>query len=139
VTRTALCRSAIVFRNTEVKLRGCVVRDLIALILATFAAVTVTCSIANAAFGADDETAIQLGRKVLSVRKAIQNPQAPNAMQAVTELGRDQRYYVMVRGWLSYQLQADLSILETANEQTRGEVKARIHFLKEAIRAIDLE
>jgi hypothetical protein len=64
-------------------------------------------------------------------------------MDAVTKLGHDQRYYVMARGWLSYQLQGDLSILEASKEQTRDpvkdRVKDRISFLRKAIQAIDLE
>lgn len=87
----------------------------------------------------EDRTALELGRKVLAVREAIQNPKSPNAIKAVTDLGHDQRHYVMVRGWLSYQLQGDTSILKAAKERTRDEVKDRIGFLKKAIRAIDLE
>ena len=47
-----------------------------------------------------------LGRKALAVRKAIQDPKAAGGMEAVTDLGRDQRHYVMVRGWddAEYQL-----------------------------------
>ncbi len=82
---------------------------------------------------------MDLGRKVLAVMEAIQDPEGPNAMRAVTELGRDQRYYVMVRGWLSYQLEGDKSILAASGEQAPHEVRERIHFLKKAIRAIDLE
>ncbi len=93
----------------------------------------------NVLLGATGQTALELGRKVLAVREAIQNPGMPNAMQAVTDLGHDQRYYVMVRGWLSYQLQGDMSILDANREQTRDEVRARINFLEKAIRAIDLE
>ena len=87
----------------------------------------------------EHRAALELGHKVLAVREAIQNPGMPNAMQAVTDLGHDQRYYVMVRGWLSYQLQGDMSILDANRGQTRDEVRARINFLEEAIRAIDLE
>jgi len=87
----------------------------------------------------DDEIARDLGRKVLAVMEAIQNPEDANAMQAVIELGHDQRYYVMVRGWLSYQLQGDMSILAASGEQTSHEVRERIRFLEKAIRAIDLE
>ena len=89
--------------------------------------------------GSTGQTALELGRKVLAVREAIQNPGMPNAMQAVTDLGYDHRYYVMVRGWLSYQLQGDMSILDASREQIRDEVRARINFLEKAIRAIDLE
>ena len=80
---------------------------------------------------------MELGRKVLAIREAIQNPGAPNAMRAVTELGRDQRYYVMVRGWLAYQLEGDRSLL-LAGSPSR-EVEARVEFLEKAIRALDLE
>jgi hypothetical protein len=87
----------------------------------------------------DDQAAMELGRKVLAVRQAIREPGAASAMQAVTDLGHDQRYYVMVRGWLSYQLEGDRSILAAAGEQTPREVMDRITFLEQAIRAIDLE
>jgi hypothetical protein len=87
----------------------------------------------------EDQAALELGREVLAIRHAIQNPKAPNAMKAVTDLGLDQRYYIMVRGWLSYQLRGDTSIHDNAKERTPNDVKERITFLKKAIRAIDLE
>lgn len=127
------------FKKTEVEPGRSVVRTPVSVLLAIFAVISGTCSIANAATMTDDQTAMELGHKVLAVREAIQNPGAPNAMQAVTDLGRDQRYYVMVRGWLSYQLDGDRSILGAARGQTRDEVKERIYFLEKAIRAIDLE
>ncbi len=96
-------------------------------------------SIAYADATSDNQTSMDLGRKVLAVMDAIQNPEGPNAMQTVTALGRDQRYYVMVRGWLSYQLEGDRSILDASDEQTPPEVRERIRFLEQAIRAIDLE
>ena len=111
----------------------------IALLLTIVAVNSGACSIVNAASQADDQTAMELGHKVLAVREAIQNPGAPNALQAVTDLGCDQRYYVMVRGWLTYQLAGDRSILDAARGQTPDEVMKRIHFLEKAIRAIDLE
>jgi hypothetical protein len=46
---------------------------------------------------------------------------------------------MMIRGWLTYQLQGDMSILQANRAQTRNEIKERIVFLKKAIRAIDLE
>ncbi len=82
---------------------------------------------------------MELGRKVLAVSEAIQRPGAANAMQAVTDLGHDQRYYVMVRGWLSWQLEGDRSILAAAGSETPDKVRERIEFLEQAIRAIDLE
>jgi hypothetical protein len=88
---------------------------------------------------AEPAEAAQLGRQVIALRNAIENPNAPNAMRAVTDLGRDQRNYVMVRGWLSYQLRLDTSILDNTREQVPDELAERIAFLKKAIRAIDLE
>jgi hypothetical protein len=45
----------------------------------------------------------------------------------------------MVRGWLAYQLQADRSIAAASRGQVPEQVTARIRFLEQAIRAIDLE
>jgi hypothetical protein len=87
----------------------------------------------------EDQAALELGRKVLAVRESLRNPTAPNALNAVTDLGRDQRHYVMVRGWLSYHLEGDLSIRAAAKRHAPNEVKERISFLRKAIRAIDLE
>ena len=87
----------------------------------------------------DNHAATELGRKVLDLQEAIRRPAAPSAMAAVTALGFDSRYYVMVRGWLSQQLEGDISILEANKERTPREVKERIEFLKKAIRTIDLE
>jgi hypothetical protein len=128
-----------VFKKTEVEVGRSVVPTPISVLLAIFAVISGTWSLANAVTMAVDQTAMELGYKVLAVREAIENPGAPNAMQAVTDLGHDQRYYVMVRGWLSYRLDGDRSILGAARGQTRDEVKERIHFLEKAIRAIDLE
>jgi len=49
------------------------------------------------------------------------------------------RYYVMVRGWLSLQLQGDLSIAAAKQGEVSPKIEARIEFLERAIRAIDLE
>jgi len=88
---------------------------------------------------AEAREAMELGRKVIAVRQAIANPQTPGAMEAVTALGHDSRYYVMVRGWLTQQLAGDQSILDASGENTPKAVKDRIAFLHKAIRAIDLE
>ena len=87
----------------------------------------------------DDQAALELGRRVQAVREAIQHPEAPDALQAITDLGHDQRYYVMVRGWLLYQRQGDMSIADASRGQTPGHIRTRIRFLDRAIRAIDLE
>jgi len=88
---------------------------------------------------AEAREALELGRKVLAVRQAIANPQTPGAMESVTALGLDSRYYAMVRGWLTQQLAGDQSILDASGENTPKAVKDRIAFLHKAIRAIDLE
>jgi hypothetical protein len=87
----------------------------------------------------DDQAALELGQRVEAVRAAIQHPEAPGSLAAVVELGHDQRYYAMVRGWLAWQLQGDISILEASGDQPREHINARVNFIKEAIRAIDLE
>jgi hypothetical protein len=87
-----------------------------------------------------DDAALELGRRVLAVQRAIANPRAPDAMDAIVDLGTDSRYYVMVRGWLAMQLQGDTSILSAAGDRGgRPEIEARVAFLEAAIRAIDLE
>ena len=86
-----------------------------------------------------DMAAMDLGYKVQAIMHAIENPKEPGAMNAVTSLGHDQRHYVMVRGWLAYQLQGDLSIRAANKDQTPDPVNTRIEFLQKAIRALDLE
>ena len=86
-----------------------------------------------------DQDALELGYRVQAVRTAIQNPETPHALEAITDLGHDQRYYVMVRGWLAYQLQGDMSIVAASRGQAPEPASTRIRFLKRAIRAIDLE
>jgi len=114
-------------------------RTPIAVLVALLAAISSPGSMADTAAMEADQTTMELGRKVLAVREALQNPGGPGAMQAVTDLGRDQRYYVMVRGWLAYQLAGDRSILEAARGPARAAARERVHFLEQAIRAIDLE
>ena len=87
----------------------------------------------------EDRDALELGYRVQAVREAIQHPEAPHALEAITDLGHDQRYYVMVRGWLVYQRQGDMSIAAASRGQAPKHIRARIRFLDRAIRAIDLE
>jgi hypothetical protein len=86
-----------------------------------------------------DADAMELGYKIAAVNESLQNPEAPGALQAITDLGHDQRYYVMVRGWLMFQLQGDMSLLESTRQQGLDQVRARVDFILRAIRAIDLE
>ena len=91
------------------------------------------------ALSKDDQAAMELGRRVLAIEQALRDPGAPDALNAVTALGLETRYYVLVRGWLSCQLAADMSIADAAKGQTAEPVRQRIAFLQRAIRAIDLE
>lgn len=86
-----------------------------------------------------DTEATELGYRVSAINAALEHPEAPGAMQAITDLGHDQRYYVMVRGWLMYQLQGDMSILQASQGQAQENIRARVDFIRQAIRAIDLE
>ena len=86
-----------------------------------------------------DDEALRLGRQVLAVRAALDEPAVPGAMQAVMDLGLDSRYYVMVRGWLSMQLAGDRSIADASKSKVSPKIERRIEFLEQAIRAIDLE
>ena len=86
-----------------------------------------------------DAEATELGYRVSAINAALQHPEAPGAMQAITDLGHDQRYYVMVRGWLMYQLQGDMSILQASQGQVPDAIRVRIDLIQQAIRAIDLE
>lgn len=87
----------------------------------------------------EHQAALELGRRVQAVREAIQHPDAPGALEAITDLGHDQRYYVMVRGWLAWQRQGDMSIVDASRGEVPEHIRTRIRFLDRAIRAIDLE
>ena len=85
------------------------------------------------------EHALWLGHRVLAIAEAVRNPDEPDAMAAVLELGLDSRYYVMVRGWLVAQLRGDMSISQARNGDVSPQIAARIAFPEKAIRAIDLD
>ena len=97
------------------------------------------CSNICAASELTDAEAMELGYRISAINAALQNPAAPGAMRAITDLGHDQRYYVMVRGWLMYQLQGDTSILQASQGPAQEAVRVRVDFIQRAIRAIDLE
>jgi len=97
------------------------------------------CSTISNAAELTDADAMELGYKIAAVNEALQNPGAPGALQAIMNLGHDQRYYVMVRGWLMYQLQGDMSILQSTQLQQQPAISARVEFIQQAIRALDLE
>lgn len=84
-----------------------------------------------------DVEALKLGKQILAIQEALNNPTDANSIHQVTALGWDQRYYVMVRGWLVLRLQADQSAY--TGSQAQSHLGERIEFLKLAIRTIDLE
>jgi hypothetical protein len=87
-----------------------------------------------------DDEALALGHRVIAVQRALKDPGRPGALAAIVDLGTDSRHYVMVRGWLMLQLQADTSIIEATREpDRRPNIESRIEFVRTAIRAIDLE
>ena len=87
-----------------------------------------------------EKEALRVGQLILAIRAILDDLTLPNAMSTVTELGADSRYYVLVRGWLSEQLKADQSILDaTRDDDIQVKISRRAAFLKDAIRAIDLE
>jgi len=96
-------------------------------------------AVITGALSEEEQAALEIGRKVQAIERAIQNPKAPEAMTAVTELGLQSRFYVMVRGWLSHQLSGDQSILDANKDRTENGIKERSAFLQRAIRAVDLE
>lgn len=90
-----------------------------------------------------DEEALLLGRQVLAVRQALKNPETPESLEAVTALGQDSRYYVMVRGWVLQHIQMAESYRGTSDykdsPERRLEVEKKISALQNMLRRIDLE
>lgn len=93
--------------------------------------------------GERDQYALEVGRKVLAIQAALDNPDQSASIAAVKVLGLDSRHYVMVRGWLVQELRAAESWQETSTYQTSPDYKnttdKRINALRRMIRAIDLE
>lgn len=87
----------------------------------------------------DSVEALRVGQLILTIRDIIDNPGLPDAMETIVELGTDSRYYVLVRGWLREQLQADESILDATKHNAPTNIIERVAFLNQAIRFIDLE
>jgi len=81
----------------------------------------------------------RLGQGILDIQYALDNPDAPDALNAVTRLGHDSRYYVLVRGWLVQELQGLQSISASGAAEIRANQRAKLDFVQQAIRAIDLE
>jgi len=90
-----------------------------------------------------DKEALELGRKVLAVKTALQDPCENASMKAIKDLGNDSRYYVLARGWIQQHLKMTESYRDTAkyreSAQEKKRVDQRIHCLKKMIRSLDLE
>ncbi|AQU83528.1 MULTISPECIES: hypothetical protein [unclassified Halomonas] len=90
-----------------------------------------------------DQYALEVGRKVISIQAALEHPEQLASVKAVKALGLDSRHYAMVRGWLLQELQPAESWKETSTYNTSQDYKditdQRITALRSMIRAIDLE
>mmetsp|Transcript_5113 Transcript_5113/g.9393 ORF Transcript_5113/g.9393 Transcript_5113/m.9393 type:complete len:119 (+) Transcript_5113:59-415(+) len=87
----------------------------------------------------DDSKALLVGKQILAISAILEDPNTPNALNTVVELGTDSRYYVLCRGWLNEMLRLDQSILDARSDDPSPKISSRVDFLKKAIRAIDLE
>lgn len=92
---------------------------------------------------AQDMHALELGRKVVKVKAALQSPEKQASMDTIRDLGLDSRYYVMVRGWISQHISMTESYRDTSpyreSAKRKKEVDDRIAALRRVLRAIDLE
>ncbi len=90
-----------------------------------------------------DKEALELGRKVINVKAALQTPEKRTSIEAIRDLGLDSRYYIMVRGWIRQHISMTESYRGTTtyhdSEDRKKEVDGRIKALQKALRAIDLE
>ncbi len=97
----------------------------------------------NTTLTKEDKHALELGRKIIRIKAALQIPEKQASVDAVTELGLDSRYYVMVRGWILQHINMTQSYLGTTtykeSEQRKSEIDDRIASLQKMLRAIDLE
>lgn len=82
---------------------------------------------------------LRVGRGVAAIQEALRNPEAPGSLDAVRTLGLDSRYYTMVRGWLAQELRGLESIRSARGAEADARLEARIRFVEQAVRAIDLE
>lgn len=87
----------------------------------------------------DDSKALLVGKQILAISAILEDPNTPNALSTVVELGTDSRYYVLCRGWLNEMLRLHQSILDARRDDPSPKISSRVDFLKKAIRAIDLE
>ncbi|MDH3585004.1 MAG: hypothetical protein OER86_12400 [Phycisphaerae bacterium] len=98
---------------------------------------------AATALGPKDREALELGRKVIKVRAALEKPEKKQSLDNIRSLGLDSRYYVMVRGWITQHISMTESYRGTStyreSAERRKQVEDRVIALRKALRAIDLE
>ena len=86
------------------------------------------------------EDEYQIGEMVIAVNAAIDAPDQSESMETIARYGTDSRYYVMIRGWLSQELNGVQSQLGAAPDHSnRAELQQKSDFLQASIRRIDLE
>jgi hypothetical protein len=94
-------------------------------------------------FSDHDRHALEVGRKVIRIRSALEHPEKKESIDAVKSLGLDTRYYVMVRGWIVQHVSMTNSYKGTTaykeSKQRKAEIDNRIAALQRMLRAIDLE
>lgn len=81
-----------------------------------------------------------IGVMVKSIQAALFEPEKSKSFTVIVAYGHDSRYYVMIRGWVTQELQSTESQLSCiTNEETKRKLMIRDEFLKRVIRNIDLE
>ncbi|WP_245597649.1 hypothetical protein [Psychromonas aquimarina] len=98
------------------------------------------CAQQPSAPAAGDEQAYEIGIMVQEIQTALTDPEHAQSLQTIISYGTDSRYYVMIRGWLFQELVGVESQLHASrSKKSSAEFQLRSDFLKQAIRAIDLE
>ena len=91
----------------------------------------------------EDLHALELGRKIIRAKAALQEPGKQGSIAAIKDLGLDSRYYVLVRGWIVQHISMTESYKGTStyknSDKRRKEIDGRIAALQKMLRATDLE
>lgn len=81
-----------------------------------------------------------LGEMVQKLQVALMPPFDALSLQTIQYYGTDTRYYTMIRGWLSQELQGVESQLGASQDaQDMSRLQKKSDFLQQAIVLIDLE
>ncbi|NRD75829.1 hypothetical protein HQQ94_21940 [Shewanella sp. VB17] len=84
------------------------------------------------------------GIMIEEISIALDNPDLSSSLITIMKYGTDSRYYVMIRGWLTQELNGVQSQLDAIGEKQQDsehkqKFTEKVYFLKQAIRRIDLE